>query len=181
MTDALIERLDQLKEEFGEAILETEMARDMPVIVCSREKSFALLRFMKENPAFDCNLLTDITAVDYMKYPIKQRQRFAVVYLLHSLDHGHRFRVKVYLGMAQLTIDTVSPLWKTANWLEREVFDMYGIIFNDHPNLKRILNHIEFEGHPLRKNYPIERRQVLTINDSLMDEMEKRLVEKGLK
>lgn len=181
MTDALIERLDQLKEEFGDAILETEMARDMPVIVCSREKSFALLRFMKEDPAFDCNLLTDVTAVDYMKYPIKQRQRFAVVYLLHSLEHGYRFRVKVYLGMAQLNIDTVSPLWKTANWLEREVFDMYGIIFNDHPNLKRILNHIEFEGHPLRKNYPIERRQVLTINDSLMDEMEKRLVEKGLK
>ena len=83
--------------------------------------------------------------------------------------------------MAQLNIDTVSSLWKTANWLEREVFDMYGIVFNDHPNLKRILNHIEFEGHPLRKNYPIERRQVLTINDSLMDEMEKRLVEKGLK
>lgn len=178
MTEALF---DRLKSEFGEAILETEIARDMPVIVCSREKSFALLRFMKEDPEFDCNLLTDVSAVDYLKYPVKQRQRFAVVYHLHSLEHGHRFRVKVFLGMAQLNIDTVCTLWKTANWLEREVYDMYGITFNNHPNMKRILNHIEFEGHPLRKNYPIERRQVLTINDPLMDEMNKRLIEKGLK
>lgn len=178
MTEALF---DRLKSEFGEAILETEIARDMPVIVCSREKSFALLRFMKEDPEFDCNLLTDVSAVDYLKYPVKQRQRFAVVYHLHSLEHGYRFRVKVFLGMAQLNIDTVCTLWKTANWLEREVYDMYGITFNNHPNLKRILNHIEFEGHPLRKNYPIERRQVLTINDPLMDEMNKRLIEKGLK
>ena len=178
MTQAL---LTQLKDRFGDAILESELARDMPVIVCTKESIFEILKFMRDDANFDCNLLTDITAVDYLKYPTKQKQRFAMVYLLHSLDHGHRFRLKAYLGIADLSVDSVSPLWKTANWLEREVFDMYGIDFKQHPNLKRILTHIEFEGHPLRKDYPIERRQVLTINDSLMDEMEKRLIEKGLK
>lgn len=173
--------MERLQSQFGDALLEIEQGKDMPVVVCKKESIFELLRFLRDDEAFDCNLLTDITAVDYLQYPIKQRQRFAVVYLLHSLDKGHRLRVKAYLGMADLSLASVSALWKTANWLEREVFDMYGIRFSEHPNLKRILNHIEFEGHPLRKDYPLEKRQVLTINDSLMDEMDKRLKEKGLK
>lgn len=171
----------RLKERFGDAILEHIEGRDMPTFVCKKEKIFEILSLLRKDPAFDCDLLTDLTAVDYLKYPVKQRQRFAVVYHLHSLEHGHRLRLKVYLGVADLNIDSAVPLWKTANWLEREVWDMFGITFNNHPNLKRILNHIEFEGYALRKDYPVDRRQVLTINDSLMDEMDKRLKEKGLK
>lgn len=173
--------LNQLQTEFGDAILELQEAQDMPVLICKKDKILDILTYMRDNPELDCKMLTDITAVDYLKYPIKQRQRFAVVYHLYSLEKGHRFRLKVPLGLADLSIDSAVSLWKTANWLEREVWDMYGIRFKGHPNLKRILNHIEFEGHPLRKDYPIERRQVLTINDSLMDEMDKRLKEKGLK
>ena len=153
----------------------------MPVFVCKKEKIHDILKFLRDDPNFTCNMLTDLTAVDYLKHPVKQRQRFAVVYHLHSLDHGHRIRLKVPLSVADLCIDSAYDLWKTANWLEREVWDMFGIKFNQHPNLKRILNHIEFEGYALRKDYPIDRRQVLTVNDSLMDEMEKRLIEKGLK
>ncbi len=172
---------ERIHTQLGDALLEYEEARDMPVIICKKEVIFPFLKFMRDDPSFSCNLLTDITAVDYLKHPLKKRQRFEVVYLLHSLEHGHRFRVKVPLGVADLTIDSAVPLWKTANWLEREVWDMFGIRFNQHPNLKRILNHIEFVGYPLRKDYPVDRRQVLTINDSLMDEMEQRLIEKGLK
>lgn len=178
MADDLVE---QLKTRFGDAILEQQAAADMPVLICKKEKIHEILKFLRDDPAYQCNLLTDITAVDYLKHPVKQKQRFAVVYLLHSLELSHRLRLKVPLGVADLAIDSVHDLWKTANWLEREVWDMFGIKFNKHPNLKRILNHIEFEGHPLRKDYAIDRRQVLTINDSLMDEMEKRLIEKGLK
>ena len=173
--------LDKIKAQFNEAILEAFEAKDMPVVVCQRDSTFALLKFLRYDSDFDFNLLTDLTAVDYLKYPQKQPKRYAVVYHLYSLEKKHRLRVKVSLGSDSLTIESVIPLWKTANWLEREVYDMYGIHFENHPNLKRILNHIEFVGHPLRKDYPIQRRQILTINDSLVDEMEKCLKEKGLK
>lgn len=172
---------EKLTARFGDAILEHHQAADMPVFICKKEKILDILRFLRDDPDFDCNLLTDLTAVDYLKYPVQQRQRFAVVYLLHSLEHGHRLRLKVPVGMADLSVDSACELWKTANWLEREVWDMYGIKFNQHPNLKRILTHIEFQGHALRKDYPVDKRQVLTVNDPLMDEMEKRLIEKGLK
>lgn len=178
MSQTLVERL---QSHFGDAILSVEDGRDMPVLVCKKEKIFDILRLMRDDAEFNCNLLTDITAVDYLKYPVKQRQRYAVIYLLHSLEFNHRFRLKCYVSPADLSIDSAVPLWKTANWLEREIWDMYGIHFNGHPNLKRILNHIQFEGHPLRKDYPLDKRQVLTINDPLMDEMEIRLKEKGLK
>ena len=173
--------LERLKQTFGDAILETEVARDMPVALCAKEKLMDIMGFLRDTPALDFNMLTDITAVDYLKYPIKKQQRFEVVYHLYSLDHKHRIRIKVPVGMLDLSVDTLIPLWKTANWLEREVFDMFGITFNHHPNLKRILNHMEFIGHPLRKDYPVDKHQVLTTNDSLMDEMELRLKEKGLK
>lgn len=173
--------IEQLQSRFTDAILEHQPGPDMPSIVCKKEKLLEILTFLRDEPAFDFDLLTDLSAVDYLKYPIQQRQRFAVVYHLHSLEQGHRLRLKVPVGMADLSVDSACSLWKTANWLEREVWDMYGISFKNHPNLKRILNHIEFVGYPLRKDYPIEQRQVLTINDSLMDEMDKRLKEKGLK
>lgn len=174
--------LKTLQEHFASDILEIDTERrDMPTLACKKQKIIEILTYLRDSSDFDCNLLTDLSAVDYLKYPTKQRQRYAVVYHLHSLEHGHRLRIKVYLSSADLSIDSAHEVWKTANWLEREVWDMYGIQFNNHPNLKRILNHIEFKGHPLRKDYPTNRRQVLTINDPLMDEMEKRLKEKGLK
>lgn len=173
--------LERLQSQFGDNILETTEGRDMPVALCKKDVALKVLQFLRDDPEMDFNLLTDLSAVDYLNFPVKKVQRYEVVYHLHSLDKGHRLRLKVPVGAADLSVDTAISLWKTANWLEREVWDMYGIQFKGHPNLKRILNHIEFEGHPLRKDYPIEKRQVLTVNDSLMDEMDKRLKEKGLK
>jgi NADH-quinone oxidoreductase subunit C len=87
--------------------------------------------------------------------------RFAVVYHFYSLTHKHRLRLLVPLDEADAEVDTLTSLWAAANWLEREVWDMFGIRFRGHPDLKRILMYEEFEGHPLRKDYPVKKRQPL--------------------
>ena len=100
----------------------------------------------------------DLTAVDYLN---RKDNRFEVVYHFYSLKHNHRLRVKVPVSEDDCTIDSVSSLWKTANWYEREVWDLYGIKFNGHPDMLRILLFEEFKGHPLRKDYPFNKRQPL--------------------
>jgi NADH-quinone oxidoreductase subunit C len=105
----------------------------------------------------DFNFLMDLTAVDYLgKIP-----RFEVVYHLYSLRHNHRLRVKAPVKEDDPTIDSLASIWKSADWYEREVWDLYGIKFLGHPDLKRILLYEEFVGHPLRKDYPIDKRQPL--------------------
>ena len=100
----------------------------------------------------------DITAVDYLS---KKTERFEVVYHFYSQKHNDRLRVKIPVSMNDCIAETVTPLWKTANWYEREIWDMYGIKFRNHPDLKRILMYEEFKGHPLRKDYPVNKRQPL--------------------
>ncbi len=99
-------------------------------------------------------MLADLSAVDYLG----QTPRFEVVYHLNSLERNVRLRVKVPVNEGE-EVESVTSLWQIANWLEREVWDMFGIRFSNHPNLKRILMYDEFEGHPLRKDYPITKRQ----------------------
>ena len=99
----------------------------------------------------------DLTAVDHLP----KTPRFEVVYHLYSSSQGHRLRIKAWLDDRAPTAASVTPLWASADWMEREVFDMYGIQFEGHPDLRRILLYDEFEGHPLRKDYPKTRRQPL--------------------
>jgi NADH-quinone oxidoreductase subunit C len=107
-------------------------------------------------------MLADLTAVDYLRYPGREDgPRFEVVYHLYSLRHNHRLRVKVRLDEDDAVVPTATSLWPIANWLEREVWDMFGIRFDGHPDLRRLLMYEEFVGHPLRKDYPIDRRQPL--------------------
>ena len=89
------------------------------------------------------------------------KARFAVVYHFYSTDHKHRLRLVVPVEESEAELDSLTPLWSAADWLEREVWDMYGIRFSGHPNLKRILMYEEFEGYPLRKDYPVDKRQPL--------------------
>jgi len=103
------------------------------------------------------NVLVDITAVDHMG----REPRFDVVYNLLAIPAHRRLRLITRIGGEQPSIDSLTPLWGSANWLEREVWDMFGIRFTGHPDLKRILLYEEFQGHPLRKDYPIRRRQPL--------------------
>lgn len=121
-------------------------------ILVKRESIFGLMKLLKEQ--FQFEMLADLSAVDYFG----QQPRFEVVYHLNSLEKNIRLRVKAGVNENE-EVDSITPLWPIANWLEREVWDMFGIRFKNHPDLRRILMYDEFEGHPLRKDYPINKRQ----------------------
>lgn len=110
--------------------------------------------FLKD-PPLDFAMLLDLTCVDFAP----DRPRFEMVYHLFSLSRLRRLRVKVRLAEADLRIGSLTPLWKNADWLEREVFDLFGVVFEGHPDLRRLFMYDGFEGHPLRKDYPLRRRQ----------------------
>jgi NADH-quinone oxidoreductase subunit C len=115
-----------------------------------------VMRFLRDDPALAFDMLSDVCAVDYLP----RVPRFEVVYHLYSVAKNHRLRVKVQVD-ENTSVPSVTPLWASANWMEREVYDLYGVGFDGHPDLRRILLYDEFEGHPLRKDYPKERRQPL--------------------
>ena len=128
------------------------------------------------------SILLDITATDYLLHPRKQDDfRFEVIYILRTSDFKNTIIIRTKLTNDNLELDSICDLYYSANWAERETYDMYGIIFKGHPNLKRILNHQEFVGHPLRKDYEITKAQVCTKTQELMDEMEPKLLAKGYK
>ena len=102
-------------------------------------------------------MLAELTAADYLKYP-DARDRFGVIYVLTNIATGERLVVKTFVNDPDPTLPSVFPLWKAADWLEREVFDMYGIVFDGHPDLRRILMPEEFTSFPLRKDYPLRGR-----------------------
>jgi NADH-quinone oxidoreductase subunit C len=147
-----------LGEKFGAVILESHAFRGDETVVVSRERLLETIRSLKQDPKLDFDFLSDITAVDYLD---RKQPRFEVVYHLLSLGKKHRLRVKVPLPEDEPEVDSLTPLWRGANWLEREVWDMFGIRFRGHPDLRRILLYEEFHGHPLRKDYPVNQRQPL--------------------
>jgi len=120
------------------------------------------------------DVLIDIVGVDYLGMENHKGKRFAVIYCLKNTKNMARVRIKVQVE-EQEKIPTLSKIYPIADWQEREVWDQFGIVFDEHPNLKRILNHAEFEGHPLRKDYPAKKRQWLSENDQMQDQLEKRL------
>ncbi len=121
-----------------------------------RDKAFSLFQQLKNNPAFSFNMLVDLTCVDWLD---RKEPRFEVVYQLMSLTHLHRLCVKVLAPEEDPSVDSVRPIWDSANFLEREVWDMYGVVFKGHGDLRRIMMYDEFVGHPLRKDYPIRGKQ----------------------
>jgi NADH-quinone oxidoreductase subunit C len=141
-----------LTERFGTEGLSTSTFRDNRRVVVAPERLYAVLECLKRECGFD--MLIDVTAVDYLHYP-DARDRFGVIYALLNTATGERVYVKTYLNEPDLTIPSVYPLWKGADWLEREVYDMYGILFEGHPDLRRILMPEEFTAYPLRKDYPL--------------------------
>lgn len=166
--------LERLQAEFGPAILATSDFRGDETALVRPESAAAILRYLKEDLGF--NMLLDICGVDYLRhkiYPAAADERFEVVYHLYSVTQKYRVRIKARLTEGRPEIPTVCGLWKAADWFEREAYDMFGIIFKGHPNLKRILTYPEFEGHPLRKDYPITRRSPIPTPDTLLDELEK--------
>ena len=154
--------LARLSERLGAGLSETHDFRGDHTAVVSREAVLEALRFCREDAALAFDLLVDVTAVDYLRFPGREDgPRFEVVYHLYSTAHNHRVRLKVRLEQDDARIPTACGLWPIANWLEREVWDMFGVRFEGHPDLRRLLLYEEFVGHPLRKDYPMDRRQPL--------------------
>ncbi len=132
-----------------DAILETVEALGEQTAIADPGRIVELCRYLKDEEQF--NRLSTVTAVDW--YPAEPR--FEVVYHLHSTARNQRVRLKCRLGGADPEIDSVTSVWRGADWYEREVFDMFGIKFRNHPNLTRILMPVDWEGYPLRKDYPV--------------------------
>lgn len=146
---------ERLTQRFGTGVLTFSTFRDNQRVICPADRLTEVLQFLKEEAGFD--LLIDLTVVDYLEYP-QARDRFGVIYALASTANAERLFVKVALNEPELELPSAVPLWQGANWLEREVYDMFGITFRGHPDLRRILMPEEFTAFPLRKDYPLRGR-----------------------
>jgi len=149
------QRLEEiLNKKFEEKILSSKKDLGDLVIRIKSDAVVEVLKFLKDEPQ-DYSMLLDLTCVDYMG----KKPRFEMVYHVFSISRNKRLRIKCWVPEDSLEIDSVSGMWKNANWLEREVYDMFGIQFKGHPDLRRLFMYDGFEGHPLRKDYPLRKSQ----------------------
>lgn len=146
---------NRLREQFGSDSFTTSEFKDNRRLHVSADRCHAVLAYLKDVLGFDT--LFELTAADYLKYP-DARDRYGVVYGVLSTKTGERVFLKTFLNDPEPTIATCYDLWKAADWMEREVFDMYGITFVGHPDLRRILMPDEFTSFPMRKDYPLRGR-----------------------
>lgn len=173
---------DQLQIIFGDQVTITQATNEVTVEI-PRQKLIDIAQTLRDEPTLKFEQLMDVTAVDYLHYGLSEwettsattkgferavrsiqdaiphsrwtKPRFAVVYHLLSITHNWRVRVKTFVANEDLIVDSVMPIWNSANWYEREVFDLYGILFANHPDLRRILTDYGFIGHPFRKDFPL--------------------------
>jgi NADH-quinone oxidoreductase subunit C len=172
---------DKLRSKLAEVSNTVIVAFDEITIECNSDVVLTLMQRLRDEPVFAFDQLIDVCAVDYLLYGkydwetdaasengfsrgveaqeehafVNEKPRFAVVYHLLSTQHNYRVRVKVYLEENNLMIPSVHEIWPVANWFEREAYDLYGILFSDHPDLRRILTDYGFVGHPFRKDFPV--------------------------
>ena len=149
--------LRQLLDTERAAVLETHAQHGDATALVERSRIREVLTLLRDDPALEFDMLTDLTAVDYLP----RDPRFEVVYHLVSTTRHHRVRIKAPVPEVEASLPSAVGIYPSANWMEREVWDLYGIRFEGHPDLRRILLYDQFEGHPLRKDYPKERRQPL--------------------
>ncbi|MAZ44423.1 MAG: NADH-quinone oxidoreductase subunit C [Legionellales bacterium] len=177
---ALTSSIESVLEEFLESI---DIAHGELCITVEPSNLLTVAKELKKHPALKFEQLVDLCGVDYLHYgkdewttenatgtgferavrrldnkpsPHWTGKRFAVVYHFLSVTHNHRLRLKVFVSEAQPIVDSVAELWASANWAEREAYDLYGILFAGHPDLRRILTDYGFVGHPFRKDFPLE-------------------------
>lgn len=149
--------LPRVRELLGDKVLESHCHRGDETIVVPAESIAETLEALRSDTDLDLEVLMDLCGVDRLP----ERPRFEVVYHMASIRKRHRLRVKVRVDERDPVVPTVSTLWPGANWFERETWDMFGIRFDGHLDLRRILMYEQFEGHPLRKDYPVTKRQPL--------------------
>jgi NADH-quinone oxidoreductase subunit C len=143
---------ERLRNRFGEAILSEEVEMDMPVYTVKKEIIVDLLRLLFDDETLKYRFLTTLCGIHYPD----SKEPFGVIYHLHSLENNQRIRIKTFTTLEDITIPSATAIFAGANWMERETFDFYGILFTGHPNLKRILNVDEMDYFPMRKEYPLE-------------------------
>jgi NADH-quinone oxidoreductase subunit C len=148
---------NKMRARFPDSIIETHAFRGDETVVVRKEDVLDICSFLRDDTELLYNFMMDLTAVDYLG----RDPRFEVVYHLYSLTFNRRFRLKTRISELDSSVDSIVSLWPSANWFEREAYDLYGITFNGHPELRRILLYEDFKGHPLRKDYPIKKRQPL--------------------
>ncbi len=147
--------LNKLRERFGADAFTTSQFRDNRRVHVAPERLFDFMTFLKESCGFD--MLVELSAADYLHYP-DAKDRYGVWYILLNVATGQRVIVKTFVNDPEPKLPSVFPLWKGADWMEREVYDMYGVVFEGHPDLRRILMPDEFVDYPLRKDYPLRGR-----------------------
>ncbi len=160
--------LPLVKAAFPGLKLHATEFRGQTTLLVPPDQLHAVMRYLRDDPQCDYNFLSDVVGMDYLGYPAETMGRFAVAYLLVSLGREQRLTVKVYLDPSidtsgiepdpALELDSVTDIWPGAEWPEREVYDMFGIRFRNHPDLRRILMWRDFPAHPLRKDYPLRGR-----------------------
>lgn len=147
-----LEIAERIKDKFPGEFIEMMPFRDQVSVSVKRDKIAAICRFLFDDPDIQMNYLSDLCGVDYNG----RRLRFEVVYNLYSLKYRHMIRLKALIPEDDPSIDSVVSIWSGANWHERETYDMFGIVFKGHPDMRRILMPADWEGHPLRKDYPLK-------------------------
>ncbi|MDX8414557.1 MAG: NADH-quinone oxidoreductase subunit C [Mariprofundales bacterium] len=154
-----------LQQKFGDQVVAADFTLDCPELTVTRDAIAEVCHFLHGQLAFE--QLIDICGMDLSEYPdhADDAPRFEVVYHLLSVTGNKRIRIKVAVNEREF-VDSVTEVWPVANWYEREAFDMYGIIFNHHPDLRRLLTDYGFEGHPLRKDFPVTGRVEMFFDES---------------
>ena len=162
---ATSDAIDAMKEAFPDLGLEAAplcrhldgRESDQLWVRVPPERLIEVMTFLRNDPRTKFEQLSDLAGIDYLEFP-DATDRFAVIYSLLSLTHNHRLWVKAFVNDPDPSLESVTGIWAAADWPEREVFDMFGIRFENHPDLRRILTPDEFEDHPLRKDYPLRGR-----------------------
>ena len=149
-----------IQEQFPGAIVSSRLFRGEKTIIIRKENVVAICRLLRDHRETNYNYLSDITAFDRLDIMDEGEPRFEVIYNLYSMGTFGRFRLKAQVDEDDPAIDTVEGVWPNANWVEREVFDMFGITFNNHSDLRRILMPDDWVGHPLRKDFPLGGEEV---------------------
>ena len=145
--------VDEIRGQFGEKVYQFEDHFGLLNFTTTPESLVEIVEYLKNHSALKFNFLTDVTGIHF---PDNEGAEFCSTYLLHSWENRIRIRIKVFLPKEKPEVPTLIPLFKGANWMEREAFDFFGIIYTGHPNLKRILNMEDMDYHPMRKEYALE-------------------------
>jgi len=154
MTEEEKKIVGKIQSDFADLFISAEEFRGDLTINVRKDRILDIIRYLKEAPEAAFDFLVDIAGVDFLK--LGGPERFAVVYHLHSHTYLRRLRIKAWIPEDNLSIDSLMPLWQTANWQEREIHEMFGIKFTGHPDLRPLLLPDDFTGFPLRKDFPLK-------------------------